>query len=252
MPQVDDSEASLDNSTTNQGRTGHRHWPIIGVMLALPIFAPILSLTKITPAEAGGCPIVFDLDGDGQIKTTGLGNGRHKFFSAITMLSTVQFDLRGTGSKQTIEWITGHGDAFLIEKRKWKTDGTMSGDALFGTAGGFRNGFEKLSKFDKNNDGIISGSELKDLAFWQDNGDAVPQPDEYKEIPVYGITEIPYRSVLEAEKLGSLDYGPIRRLSGMTSLLLSRERDLRDNRKRALQCREKSEQAGLFEYKEKT
>jgi hypothetical protein len=172
-------------------------------MVVLPISAAILSLTKITPAEAGGCPIVFDLDGDGQIKTTGLGNGRHKFFSAVTMLSTIQFDLEGTGSKQNIEWITGDGDGFLIDKSKWKTDGTMSGDALFGTAGGFRDGFEKLSKFDKNGDGIISGVELEELAFWQDNGDAVPQPEEYKDISAFGITEIPYRDVLESEKRGA-------------------------------------------------
>jgi hypothetical protein len=181
--------------------TRHRfpQWMIL-TLLALPLSAAGLSLSRVTPAIAGDCPIVLDLNMDGRISTTGFNNGPNKFYSVVTMTYSVYFDIDATGKQKTIEWIKGDGDGFIIERAKWSVNGSMNGDALFGNTSGFRHGFEKLAKFDRNNDGVISRNELGALALWIDNGDGVPQQNEFRELAEFGIVEIPYRAPSQAIK----------------------------------------------------
>ena len=55
----------------------------------------------------------------------------------------------------------------------------------------FANGFEKLGHyFDKDGDGVISGSELNGLMFWVDDGDAQTEQGELQTLAQHGITEI--------------------------------------------------------------
>ena len=54
----------------------------------------------------------------------------------------------------------------------------------------FANGFEKLATFDKDNNGIIEGAELKGLMFWVDDGDAVTEAGELQPLSKFGITQI--------------------------------------------------------------
>ena len=51
----------------------------------------------------------------------------------------------------------------------------------------FANGYEKLARyFDKDKNGIIEGSELNDLHFWVDDGDAVTEAGELRTPASYG------------------------------------------------------------------
>ena len=53
------------------------------------------------------------------------------------------------------------------------------------------NGYEKLARyFDKDKNGVIEGSELNDLHFWVDDGDAVTEAGELRTPASYGITQI--------------------------------------------------------------
>ena len=82
--------------------------------------------------------------------------------------------------KEKTQWMAGKGDGFLV----WDINGNgiiddntemMSEFDKDGNAA-FANGFEKLAHyFDKDNNGIIEGAELKGLMFWVDDGDAVTE-----------------------------------------------------------------------------
>ena len=52
------------------------------------------------------------------------------------------------------------------------------------TAGATRN------FIDKDNDGVIKGTELNGLKFWVDDGDAITEDGELQSLDSYGITEI--------------------------------------------------------------
>ena len=55
----------------------------------------------------------------------------------------------------------------------------------------FENGFDKLAHyFDKDDDGIIQGSELDGLKFWVDDGDAVTEDGELQSLAEHGIHSI--------------------------------------------------------------
>jgi hypothetical protein len=124
-------------------------------------------------------PIVIDLDGNGVADLTPPDSDE----------GTVRFDLLGLGSTQRIQWLkTGH-DGWLCQD-----DGSgriTSGLQLFGTAGGYADGFEKLAKLDANGDCVISGAELAGLSVWKDdNGNGVTDPGELTSVAALGITSI--------------------------------------------------------------
>lgn len=85
-------------------------------------------------------PLALDLDGDGQISTTGVDDGKH-------------FDLDADGKTDKASFVEG-GDAFLAydENDNGRID---SGHELFGDQRGHANGFEALGAHDENKDGKI-------------------------------------------------------------------------------------------------
>jgi hypothetical protein len=86
-----------------------------------------------------------------------------------------------------MEW-PGPQDGILCQP---KADGSIDGTRLFGTANGFKNGYEALRVKDNNNDGKISGAELGGLAVWTDtNSDARPQSGEVKSLADHRVTEL--------------------------------------------------------------
>src|SRR5690606_7495162 len=130
--------------------------------------------------------------------------------NAFVAEGSVVFDLTGTGKPGRYEWLNGDGDGFLVDDRDGKVtaaakgNGVVSGLQLFGNAGGYAHGFQKLAvNFDKDvklatagkglppGFGILKGDELNGLKVWIDaNRDAKVQPDELKTLAQLGITEI--------------------------------------------------------------
>ena len=97
--------------------------------------------------------------------------------------------------EEEIEWIRGTGNGFLV----WDINGNGKIDSNtemmseFDAEGNkvFENGFEKLQHyFDKDDNGIIEGSELSELKFWVDDGDAKTQEGELRELDEFDIRKI--------------------------------------------------------------
>lgn len=129
-------------------------------------------------------PLLLDIDGDGAIQASGgewlPHQNTHKERMAF-------FDFHGDKFPVLMEW-PGPKDGILCEP---KADGSIDGTRLFGTATGFKNGFEALKVKDANGDGKISGSELGGLAVWTDsNSDARPQAGEVKSLAEHKVTEL--------------------------------------------------------------
>ena len=123
-------------------------------------------------------PIAIDLDGNGKIDLT------------TTPETCVTFDVAGHGRPQRIQWLARGHDGWLCEDKDG--DGKItSGDEMFGTAGGYADGFEKLAHRDVNHDGVISGGELDGLSVWIDkNGNGVTDPGELIAVRDAGVESI--------------------------------------------------------------
>lgn len=153
----------------------------------LPIPAFSLPDNLCTLARKNGIdtvtPLVLDLDGDKKIQAS---NGKwlpHRFDPKS---KAVTFDINGDHFDEYMEWV-GPQDGLLIEVKK----GKISGLNLFGSPGGFSNGFEKLSVRDKNKDNIISDKELTGLSIWQDkNANAKIDEGEIKSLSSLKITSL--------------------------------------------------------------
>ena len=135
-------------------------------------------------------PIVFDLNNDGEIEVTGQTSSKEKDLNS-SLGKTVAFDIDGDGKKDIIEWINGSGDGILINNKDGNAKNDMDGNRLFGDEGGkYQNGYEKLSLWDINNDGKLTGDELDGLNLWIDDGDAKVEEGELKSLAELGITSI--------------------------------------------------------------
>ncbi len=129
-------------------------------------------------------PLLLDLDGDGAIQASG---GQWLPHSKTDRQRMAFFDFHGDKFPVLMEW-PGPQDGILCQPRQ---DGSIDGTRLFGTATGFKDGYEALRTKDTNNDGKITGPELNDLAVWTDsNTDARPQSGEVKSLASQGITEL--------------------------------------------------------------
>ena len=142
--------------------------------------------TQKTPAiekKNYATPLVLDMDGDKKLQASGGQWLPHRFHPKA---KTATFDINGDHFAEFMEWV-GPNDGLLVRYEK----GEMSGLNLFGDAGGFKHGFEKLSVLDKNNDKAISGEELKGLSVWQDkNGNARVDKGEIKSVEDLKITSL--------------------------------------------------------------
>jgi len=128
-------------------------------------------------------PIVLDLNGDGILEASKGQHMPHDYSGS----SVVEFDMDGDGFLDLTEWV-GANDGILLS---YKTGDDVNANNLFGTAGGFYHGYEKLSLLDKNKDGKISGEELSTLSVWQDkNVDGIVDSGEITSVQKLGITSI--------------------------------------------------------------
>lgn len=134
-------------------------------------------------------PIAFDMNGDGQIGTTGQTTAKDG--ARAELGRTVAFDIDGDGKANTIEWMAGDGDALLVDNRDGNAADDMSGKRLFGDEGGkYSDGYAKLSTLDRNGDGALTGSELQGLALWKDDGDAIVEEGELVSVSEADVTRI--------------------------------------------------------------
>jgi len=131
-------------------------------------------------------PIVLDLDNDG-IELTSLEDG-------------VDFDIDGDGDTERTATATG-GDGFLALDRNG--NGSIdNGSELFGDQNGASNGFEELSRFDSNRDGVIDARDTiydQLRVFVDGNRDGFSQSGELFSLADLGIASIDlgYRNVQE-------------------------------------------------------
>jgi hypothetical protein len=129
-------------------------------------------------------PIVLDMDGDNQLQASGGQWLPHELSAGSNF---VEFDMNGDGVKELVEW-TGANDGILIT---YNGEKEVNGHNLFGDAGEFANGYQKLATLDRNGDQVLTGEELSTLSVWQDrNGNATVDSGEVISVNQLGITQI--------------------------------------------------------------
>jgi len=125
-------------------------------------------------------PSCFDLSGTG---THGCFRWRLASHKGIRGNRLAAFDMDANSVPIVMEWV-GPKAGLLVEPRP---DGTVDGNCLFGTTGGYENGFEKLALRDSNRDGVLTGAELKALRVWIDeNGNGKAEPGELRSLESLG------------------------------------------------------------------
>ncbi len=128
-------------------------------------------------------PIVLDLNGDGILEASKGQHMPHDYNGC----NVLEFDMDGDGFLDLTEWV-GENDGLLMV---YKPGEEVNANNLFGTAGGFYHGYEKLSLLDKNKDGKLAGEELATLSVWQDkNVDGIVDSGEVASVQKLGITSI--------------------------------------------------------------
>lgn len=131
-------------------------------------------------------PILLDITGKGTFEAS---NGQYMPHETTDLTKTIVTDFYGDGFEIGMEWV-GPNDGILVAP---KADGTVDMSCLFGTAGGYDTGYEKLSLYADAN-GIVKGDALKKLAVWQDkNGNGKADAGEVKTCAELGITSIDCR-----------------------------------------------------------
>lgn len=134
-------------------------------------------------------PIALDMNHDGKIGVTGQTTAKDGKRDALGR--TVSFDIDGDGKKDEIEWMSGDGDALLVDDRDGKAATDMNGSRLFGDMGGkYGDGYEKLAMADANHDGKLTGAELEGFKLWFDDGDAIVEEGELRDAAVSGVSEL--------------------------------------------------------------
>lgn len=127
-------------------------------------------------------PVLIPLDG-GRIELSNAADG-------------VSFDMFGTGKLLRVGWPISENAAWLA--LDWNHNGAVDdGTELFGNTRVLqsgqraRNGYEVLAELDQNQDGVLSGNDLRfrDLVLWVDkNRDGRSQDGELRTIEDSGIT----------------------------------------------------------------
>jgi hypothetical protein len=133
-------------------------------------------------------PLVLDMTGNGVLQAS---NGQHMPGHPVVNKNVILADFYGDGFEIAMEWV-GPQDGLLVAP---KADGSIDMSCLFGTAGGYETGYEKLSLYDTNRDNKVSGTELNGLSVWQDaNSNGIADAGEVKTVQELGISEISLRA----------------------------------------------------------
>jgi len=121
-------------------------------------------------------PLGLDLDGSGKVET---------------IPGEFSIDLNGDHFPETLNAWFAPTEGILIDT-SYSFEHGVNGDHLFGDMNGrFEDGFAKLAVLDGNSDGIISGSELANLAVWVDaNSNAALDEGELHSLADYGIVSL--------------------------------------------------------------
>jgi len=145
----------------------------------------IVSTTYKAFAVGWSSPIVLDLAGTNKLDASGGKWLPHAGF--VPGAKTVMFDITGTGFESMVEWVGPTTGILLMPGET----ANLTGNSLFGNTDGYKNGYDKLAGFDKNNDGKLTGAELKDFNVWIDaNSDGKATSSEIKSAQSLNITEI--------------------------------------------------------------
>ena len=129
-------------------------------------------------------PLVLDITGNGKLQAS---NGQNMPGHDVVTTGNIIGDFFGDGFEVAMEWV-GPQDGLLVAP---KADGSVDMNCIFGTAGGYENGYEKLSLYDQNGDMKVSGDELNSLSIWQDaNSNGIAEANEVKTVKSLGITSI--------------------------------------------------------------
>jgi hypothetical protein len=139
-------------------------------------------------------PLLLDLNQDG---IAGVPGGVVEPHRGLDFARVVVADINGDGFPEITEWVDGT-DGLLVDPEDdskvtvgaagpvWT--GSWSGRDLFGTAEGFRDGFQKLQTRDADGDGLIDGAELRGLFVWCDiDADGLIEAGELRTLESAGI-----------------------------------------------------------------
>ena len=138
-------------------------------------------------------PIVLDLNGDSKLDTYNNHYLPVEDINNYKNLRLREFDISNIGYKMLVEHI-GANDGYLVKPKNIELTlktGKIEADEMFGTAGGFSDGFQKLSLLDKDKDNKLTQEELKGLyVFIDKNMNFKVDKGELKSLSELGITEI--------------------------------------------------------------
>ncbi len=139
-------------------------------------------------------PIVLDINGDNKLDTF---NNHYKPIDVepkdYKNIKFREFDISGFGYNMLVEHI-GPNDGYLVKPKDINMmikTGRIDAEEMFGTAGGFEDGFQKLSLLDVNKDGKLTQNELNGLyVFIDKNMNNKVEKGELVSVNNLGITEI--------------------------------------------------------------
>jgi hypothetical protein len=110
----------------------------------------------------------------------------------IDRTARVSFDADGSGIRKSWSWITPTaGWLVYAPAGAGRIDSALQ---LFGNVTFWlfwENGYQALRSLDDNGDGVLDGTELKDLAIWRDaNGNGIAEDGEVKPLSDWGIVSL--------------------------------------------------------------
>ena len=135
-------------------------------------------------AEGVVSPLVIDLDGD---EMPDVAEGRWLPDGQFNWERVALFDWSGHGVPDLSEWL-GPSDGLLCRPN---AAGRCDVQSLFGTHGGFADGYSALAQLDVDQSGWVESKELTGLAIWQDrNGNAETDVGELRDVLSMGLTAL--------------------------------------------------------------
>ena len=129
-------------------------------------------------------PIVLDMDNDGELEASNGNWLPHNYEGG----KVVEFDINGDGFVELIEWV-GPNDGLLILYTEGMTQ--VTGNELFGEAGGWFDGYHKMKLYDADQNMVLEGDELAEMSIWQDkNGNVLIDEGEVSSLADLNITSL--------------------------------------------------------------